>query len=58
MVAAACSGRRSRAAVAAPPQRRFAVLLMTAVVNLGLLIPAMPGNVGNYEALIAHRAAC
>lgn len=28
-----------------------AVLLMTAVVNLGLLIPAMPGNVGNYEAL-------
>lgn len=29
-----------------------AILLMTALVNLGLLIPAMPGNVGNYEALI------
>lgn len=29
-----------------------ALLLMTALVNLGLLIPAMPGNVGNYEALI------
>ncbi len=29
-----------------------ALLLMTAVVNLGLLIPAMPGNIGNYEALI------
>ncbi len=29
-----------------------ALLLMTAIVNLGLLIPAMPGNVGNYEALI------
>ncbi len=27
------------------------IILMTAVVNLGLLIPAMPGNVGNYEAL-------
>lgn len=29
-----------------------AVLLMTALVNLGLLVPAMPGNVGNYEALV------
>jgi uncharacterized protein (TIRG00374 family) len=29
-----------------------ALLLMTAIVNLGLLIPAMPGNIGNYEALI------
>ena len=24
---------------------------MTAIVNLGLLVPALPGNVGTYEAL-------
>ncbi|HUS16685.1 MAG TPA: lysylphosphatidylglycerol synthase transmembrane domain-containing protein [Chloroflexia bacterium] len=34
------------------PATPAALLLMTALVNLGLLIPAMPGNVGNYEALI------
>jgi len=34
------------------PTNLSALLLMTAFVNLGLLIPAMPGNVGNYEALI------
>ncbi|HKP54724.1 MAG TPA: lysylphosphatidylglycerol synthase transmembrane domain-containing protein [Chloroflexia bacterium] len=28
------------------------LLFMTALVNLGLLIPALPGNVGTYEALI------
>jgi uncharacterized protein (TIRG00374 family) len=27
------------------------ILFMTALVNLGLLIPALPGNVGTYEAL-------
>jgi len=27
------------------------ILFMTAIVNLGLLIPALPGNVGTYEAL-------
>jgi glycosyltransferase 2 family protein len=27
------------------------LLFMTAIVNLGLLIPALPGNVGTYEAL-------
>jgi uncharacterized protein (TIRG00374 family) len=27
------------------------LLFMTSVVNLGLLIPALPGNVGTYEAL-------
>ncbi len=36
----------------APKPGLSAILLMTALVNLGLLIPAMPGNVGNYEALI------
>jgi uncharacterized protein (TIRG00374 family) len=29
-----------------------AVLFLTALVNLGLLVPAMPGNVGTYEGLI------
>ncbi|MFL5733097.1 MAG: lysylphosphatidylglycerol synthase transmembrane domain-containing protein [Chloroflexia bacterium] len=28
------------------------LLFMTAVVDLGLLIPALPGNVGTYEALV------
>ena len=28
------------------------LLFMTALVNLGLLIPALPGNVGTYEALV------
>jgi uncharacterized membrane protein YbhN (UPF0104 family) len=27
------------------------ILFMTALVNLGLLVPALPGNVGTYEAL-------
>ncbi len=27
------------------------LLFMTAIVNLGLLVPALPGNVGTYEAL-------
>ncbi len=27
------------------------ILFMTAIVNLGLLVPALPGNVGTYEAL-------
>jgi uncharacterized membrane protein YbhN (UPF0104 family) len=27
------------------------ILFLTALVNLGLLIPALPGNVGTYEAL-------
>lgn len=28
------------------------LLFMTAVVDLGLLVPALPGNVGTYEALV------
>ncbi|MGI8586855.1 MAG: lysylphosphatidylglycerol synthase transmembrane domain-containing protein [Chloroflexia bacterium] len=40
------------AAFGLPLSGLSAVLLMTALVNLGLLIPAMPGNVGNYEALV------
>jgi uncharacterized protein (TIRG00374 family) len=37
-----------------PPQMTSPVglLFMTALVNLGLLIPALPGNVGTYEALV------
>ena len=27
------------------------ILFMTAIVNLGLLVPALPGNLGTYEAL-------
>jgi uncharacterized membrane protein YbhN (UPF0104 family) len=27
------------------------LLFMTGLVNLGLLVPALPGNVGTYEAL-------
>ncbi len=27
------------------------MLFMTAIVNLGLLVPALPGNLGTYEAL-------
>ena len=36
-----------------PPQMTGLVglLFMTAIVNLGLLVPALPGNVGTYEAL-------
>ena len=29
-----------------------ALLFLTALVNLGLLVPAMPGNVGTYEGLV------
>ena len=35
-----------------------AVLFLTALVNLGLLIPAMPGNVGTYEGLIVSTSCC
>jgi glycosyltransferase 2 family protein len=37
-----------------PPEMTSPVglLFMTALVNLGLLIPALPGNVGTYEALV------
>jgi uncharacterized membrane protein YbhN (UPF0104 family) len=28
------------------------LLFMTALVNLGLLVPALPGNVGTYELLV------
>ncbi len=37
-----------------PPEMTGIVglLFMTALVNLGLIIPALPGNVGTYEALV------
>jgi hypothetical protein len=36
-----------------PPQLTgvAGIMFMTALVNLGLLVPALPGNVGTYEAL-------
>lgn len=33
------------------------LLFMTALVNLGLLVPALPGNVGTYEALVVAAMA-
>lgn len=33
------------------------LFFMTALVNLGLLVPALPGNVGTYEALIVAALA-
>jgi uncharacterized protein (TIRG00374 family) len=42
-----------------PPQlvSPAGLLFMTALVNLGLLVPALPGNVGTYEALVVAAMA-
>ena len=35
-----------------PPVSLPGLLFLTGLVNLGLLIPAMPGNIGNYEGFV------